>query len=288
MTTLRAVPAIAVLLVTTTSLDAAPGKASGFFRLDKTRSTFTSACAFKLPDASGTTAGTVHVVLSDKPIDCDAADTSFDPVDAAKAQVRSLKPAFVTFTLPFGAATVDRIDGGWVSTDPEDGFSFGGEGTIAVKVNTATHVQGRYFLEKPSAFFDKTFQFDFTWDASVLAGSQSGTPLPAGGGDIGAAYQKYLAALAKGDLAAVKTTLIAAKAADMPTLKPADLKRFMGLLQAFELKTATVSGGVQRGDQAALLVKGVGYDKLRGDGRVIMQREGGVWKVAKVIMKSPL
>jgi hypothetical protein len=34
-------------------------------------------------------------------------------------------------------------------------------------------------------------------------------------------------------------------------------------------------------------VKGVGFDKLPSDGRVIMQREGGVWKVAKVIMKSP-
>ena len=115
----------------------------------------------------------------------------------------------------------------------------------------------------------------------------TGTPIPAGGGEIGAAYQRYLAAIAKGDLNALRATVTAAKAADVPTLKAGDAKKFVALMQAFELKTATISGGVQRDDAAALLVKGVGFDKLPSEGRVIMQREGGVWKVAKVIMKSP-
>ncbi|MBL8137049.1 MAG: hypothetical protein JNL48_10555 [Acidobacteria bacterium] len=276
----------AVLLAATTTATAAPGKASGYFRLDKTRSEFTNGCAFRLPDPSGATAGVTHVILSDKPLDCDAADQTFDPVEAAKAQVKAQKPAFVTFTLPAGS-TVDRIDGGWESTAPEDGFSFGGQGKVAIKVNTADRVTGRYFLDKPSDFFDKTFQFDFTWDAPVLAGSMSGTALPAGGGDVGAAYQKYVAAIGKGDLAAIRTTVTAAKAADVPALRGAEAKKLVELMQLFELKTATVTSGVQRGDQAALLVKGVGFDKAPGEGRVIMQREGGAWKVARVIMKSP-
>jgi hypothetical protein len=276
----------AVLLAATTTATAAPGKASGYFRLDKTRSEFTNGCAFRLPDPSGATAGVTHVILSDKPLDCDAADQTFDPVEAAKAQVKAQKPAFVTFTLPAGQ-TVDRIDGGWESTAPEDGFSFGGQGKVAIKVNTADRVTGRYFLDKPSDFFDKTFQFDFTWDAPVLAGSMSGTALPAGGGDVGAAYQKYVAAIGKGDLAAIRTTVTAAKAADVPALRGAEAKKLVELMQLFELKTATVTSGVQRGDQAALLVKGVGFDKAPSEGRVIMQREGGAWKVARVIMKSP-
>ena len=274
------------LMVTAAGVDAAAGKATGYFRLDKNRSTFTSACAFRLPDPSGTLPGITHVLLADKALDCDAADRTFDPVEAAKQQVAGQKPAFVTFTLPAGNA-VDRIDGGWNSTDPEDGFSFGGQGTVAIKVNTDQRVVGRYFLDKPSDFFDKTFQFDFTWDAAVLAGSMTGTPIPAGGGEIGVAYQKYLAAIAKGDLNALRATVTAAKAADVPTLKAGDAKKLVALMQAFELKTATISGGVQRDDAAALLVKGVGFDKPPSDARVIMQREGGVWKVAKVIMKSP-
>lgn len=276
----------ALLLAATTTATAAPGKASGYFRLDKTRSEFAHACAFRLPDPSGATAGVTHVVLADKPLDCDAADQTFDPIDAAKAQVRAQKPAFITFTLPAGP-TVDRIDGGWESTAPEDGFSFGGQGKVAIKVNTAERVTGRYFLDTPSDFFDKTFQFDFTWDAPVLAGALSGTAVPAGGGDIGAAYQKYVAAISKGDLALIRTTVTAAKAADLPALRGAEAKKLVELMQIFELKTATVSGGLQRGDQAALNVKGTGYDKLPSEGRVIMQREGGAWKVAKVIMKSP-
>lgn len=284
--TTRTLLATAMAVMTAASLQAAAGKATGYFRLDKTRSTFTSACAFRLPDPSGTSPGVTHVLLADKALDCDAADRSFDPVEAAKQQLASQKPAFVTFTLPAGN-TVERIDGGWTSTEPEDGFSFGGQGTVAIKVNTDQRVVGRYFLDKPSDFFDKTFQFDFTWDAAVLAGAMSGTPIPAGGGEIGAAYQKYLAAIAKGDLNALRATVTSAKAADVPTLKGGDAKKLVALMQAFELKTATISGGFQRDDAAALLVKGVGFDKLPSDGRVIMQREGGVWKVAKVIMKSP-
>ena len=285
MTTTARLTTAALLLAAATA-HAAPGKASGYFRLDKTRSEFSHACAFRLPDPSGATSGVTHVVLSDKPLDCDAADQTFDPVEAAKAQVQPQKPAFITFTLAPGA-TVDRIDGGWTSTAPEDGSSFGGQGKVAIKVNAAERVPGRYFLDKPSDFFDKTFQFDFTWDAPVLAGAMSGTPVPAGGGDIGAAYQKYVAAMGKGDLALIRTTVTAAKAADVPALRGAEAKKLVELMQIFELKTATVSGGLQRGDQAALSVKGMGYDKLPSEGRVIMQREGGVWKVAKVIMKSP-
>ena len=284
-TTARLATAGLILTAITGQADAA-GKASGYFRLDKTRSEFSNACAFRLPDASGATPGITHVVLSDKPLDCEAADRTFDPVEAAKTQVRPQKPAFVTFTVPAGPK-VDRIDGGWESTEPEDGFSFGGQGTVAVKVNTAERVTGRYFLDKPSDFFDKTFQFDFTWDTPVLAGSLTGTAVPAGGGEIGAAYQKYVAAIAKGDLAALRTTVTAAKAADVPALRGAQAKKLIDLMQIFELKTATVTGGLQRDDAAALNVKGVGYDKLPSDGRVLMQREGGVWKVAKVIMKSP-
>ena len=276
----------ALLLAATTTAAAAPGKASDYFRLDKVRSEFSHACAFRLPDPSGATPGVTHVVLSDKRLDCDAADQSFDPVDAVKAQAAPQKPAFVTFTLAPGA-TVDRIDGGWTSTAPEDGFSFGGQGKVAIKVNTAERVTGRYFLEKPSDFFDKTFQFDFTWDAPVLAGSMSGTPLAAGGGEVGAAYQKYLAALGKGDLAAIRASVTTAKAADVPALRGAEARKLVELMQLFELKTATVTSGVQRGDQAALLVKGVGFDKSPNDGRIILQREGGVWKVSRVIMKSP-
>lgn len=284
MTTARLTTA--AILLAASAAAAAPGKASGYFRLDKTRSQFSNGCAFRLPDPSGAAASVTHVVLSDKPLDCEAADQTFDPVEAAKAQVRPQKPAFITFTLPTGA-TVDRIDGGWESTAPEDGFSFGGQGKVALKVNTAQRVAGRYFLEKPSDFFDKTFQFDFTWDAAVLAGSMSGTPVPAGGGDIGAAYQKYVTAIAKGDLTAVRASVTTAKAADVPAVRGAEAKKLIELMQIFELKTATVSGGLQRGDQAALTVKGVGYDKLPSEGRVIMQREAGAWKVAKVIMKSP-
>lgn len=266
---------------------AAPGTAKGYFRLHQTRSTFSSACAFLLPDPTGEASGVTHIVLSDRPLDCEAADRSFDPVEAAKAQVTAKKPALVVFTLPTAAAKVERIDGNWTSTDPEDGFSFGGQGTIAVAVNTKARAQGRYFMTAPGEFFDKTFQFDFSWDAPVLSGFSTATPLAAGGGAAGAVYQKYLTALGRGDVAALRAVVTAARGADM-NVKGAEAKELVKFLQLFELKTATVVAGAERDDAAVLYVKGTGFDTSPNTGRVLLQREGGVWKVAKVIMKSPL
>ena len=78
------------------------------------------------------------------------------------------------------------------------------------------------------------------------------------------------------------------RAAELPDVKGRDAKKFVELIQLFELKTATVQGGAQRDDAAVLFVKGTGFDASPNAGRVILQREAGVWKVAKVIVKSPL
>ena len=55
-TTARLATAGLILAAMTGPADAA-GKASGYFRLDKTRSEFSNACAFRLPDPSGATPG---------------------------------------------------------------------------------------------------------------------------------------------------------------------------------------------------------------------------------------
>ena len=279
--------ALAALAVAfTTPAWAAPGTAKGYFRLHETRSTFSSACAFVLPDPSVEGPGMTHVVLSDKPLDCDAADRSFDPVEALMAQMKPKKPAFAVFTLPTAAAKVERIDGNWTSTEPEDGFSFGGQGTIAVAVNTKARVQGRYFMPAAEKFFDKTFQFDFSWDAPVLAGSTTATPLPAGGGPVGTVYQKYVAALGRGDIVAMRALVTADRVAEFD-VKGADAKELVKFMQLFQLKTATIVSGAERDDSAVLYVKGVGFDKSPNTGRVLLQREGGAWKVLKVAMKPP-
>jgi len=280
----RAMAAVAgLVLATGAGLDAA-GKASGYFRLDKNKTSFAHACAFRIPDAVGTTA-TTHVVLASVPLDCEAADRTFDPVEAVKAATEASKPAMVTLSFASNGK-VDRIDSGsWTSAEPEDGFSFGGQGTVTMKSNTDTLTQGRFALDKPEAFFDKTFQFDLTWDTPVLAGSMSGTPVAKGGGVIGDGYRRYLAAIAKGDLAGVRATTTGEKAENLPDVKGSEAQRFIKLMQAFELKTASVNGGVQRGDDAVLLVQGTDFDKTPMQGRVVMRKDGVAWKVVKVSLQ---
>lgn len=265
----------------------AAGKASGYFRMDKLRTTFTHACAFRVLDPASPS-GTTHVVLSSVPLDCDAADRTFDPVQAVKAAAEAKKPALVSLSFPAGGAVTRIENGSWESADPVDTFSFGGQGTITMQANTDTSTKGRYALEKPEAFFDKTFQFDLSWDAPVLSGSMSGTPVKGDGGEIGAGYRKYLAAVAKGDLDSVRANATGERAESVPDVKGREAERFVKLMQAFELKTVTVIGGVQRGDDAVLLVQGLDFDKMAMHGRVVMRRDGGTWKVVKVSLQPRL
>lgn len=61
----------------------------------------------------------------------------------------------------------------------------------------------------------------------------------------------------------------------------------MTLMRSFELKAATITGGLQRGDDAALFVAGTDFDGAAKKGRVIMRREGGSWRVLKTTI-TPL
>lgn len=265
----------------------AAGKASGYFRMDKLRTTFAHACAFRVLDPASPS-GTTHVVLSSVPLDCEAADRSFSPVEALKAAAEAKKPALVTLSFPAGGAVTRIEHGSWESADPVDSFSFGGQGTVTMQANTETVTTGRYAVAKPESFFDKTFQFDFSWDTPVLSGSMAGTPVKGDGGEIGAAYRRYLAAVAKGDLAAVRANATTERAGSIPDVKGSEAQRFAKLMQAFELKTATIIGGVQRGDDAVLLVQGLDFDKMAMHGRVVMRRDAGTWKVVKVSLQPRL
>ena len=231
----------------------AAAKGGSFFRLDKVKSTFSASCGFRM---KGHEKGSIErrVILSSVPIDCAAADQEFDPIAFLESDIGEKKGAYASLTLSEDGS---RIDGSWRSTEPSDGFSFGGQGEVQLTKNEEARVEGRYRTLKPESFFDKTFEFDLPLAVDLLSGSLSGEPLPKGGGDPGKAYQAYLKAVAKED--------------------PAALQKVVTKERAEEI-AQQVEGGLQKGDRAALDVEGKSFDGDKMRGQVFLVKEDGAWK----------
>jgi len=255
----------------------APAKDVNYFRLDKVKSTFSHACGFRVAagDKPGATERTV--ILSSVDLDCAALDQDFDPVATAESAVEEKKGAYATLHI---GAEGNRIDGSWRSTEPSDGFSFGGQGEVQLTRNDDARVEGRYYTPKPESFFDKSFEFDLRFAVDLLAGSVSGTSLPKGGGELGKVYQAYLKAVAKEDPQALRKVVVKERADEIASQVEADVfKVTFHSSRSLELKTCTITGGLMKTDRAALDVEGKTFDGDKMRGQVYLVKEDGAWKV---------
>jgi hypothetical protein len=277
----RVRPAAVVLVASTTVLLQGADTGSGYFRMDKVTSKMTSACAFKVPHPEKADEVTTTILFATGPIDCAAADLTFDPIGAVAAQVEAARGAYVSLTPSEGAS---GTDGSWTQTEPYDSMGFGGQGELTHKVRSDTRLEGAYSSKGSQSFFDKSFQFEFTWAVDVRSGALTGDPLPADGGEPGKAYRAYVAAVGKNDLKAVASLL----AAGDDTLEFSDAggaKAVFDMFKKFELKDARITGGLVRGDRAALRVEGTSHDNDKMRGRVLLVRDGGAWKVGKRMLR---
>ena len=256
---------------------ASPKKPSGpFFRLDKVTSTFSHACGFRVAgDKTGETE--TVVIFASVPLDCAAADAGFSPQSALESSISEQRGAIVVMTLdPEGT----RANGYWRSIEPSDGFSFGGQGELTFVRRDDTRVEGRYRTLKPEDFFDKTFEFDLPFAVDLLAGSLSGTPLPKNGGEPGKVYLAYLKAVDKKDPVQLQKWTTAARAAEIK--EQAEGGYFAETFEyrrSSELKTATITGGLVKGNKARLDVSGVTHDGDKSRGPIYLVQENGAWKV---------
>ncbi len=272
-TTTFALGTLAFALALAPAVEAA-NTGSGTFRMDKIKSTFSSACGFRVANPETPGAAKSVVVLSSVKLDCAALDTGFDPLTAADNAVKAASGAIVRLGLSPGG---ESIDGSWNSYEPFDTFGFGGQGEVKLTKNSATRVEGTYRTTKPEDFFDKTFEFDLKFGVDLLAGAITGTPIAAGGGEPGKVYQAYLKAIAKKDQKALRPLLTAAEAESL--LGPGG-EFVIDLKSEMALKSAKVTGGLQKGDRVALDIEGVDKDGAKFRGQVFLVQEGGAWKYA--------
>ena len=170
------------------------------------------------------------------------------------------------------------------------GNSFSAVGMHEFKPATFTKkaLAGKLSTTHESDFNHVAFSYAATFNAAVTAPKPEaapklkGTPLPAGGGDIGKAYLAFSKNVAAGDMKAVREGASAERAAQMNT---PDFKEMFPLVQAMEPKDVKVTGGAVDGDNATLTATGT-QDGDKATGIISMVREGGKWKVAKESWKS--
>jgi hypothetical protein len=146
---------------------------------------------------------------------------------------------------------------------------------------TPSHIAGSLSAE-PGEFFDNHYAYNADFDVSVTAPAAlvepppKGTPLAAGGGEPGKAYDTYRKVLASGDVAALRKAVSAerSKAMDDP-----DFVKMLPLIREMEPKNVKITGGAVDGERATLLVTAADEHET-STGTVTMVRERGAWKVA--------
>jgi hypothetical protein len=139
-------------------------------------------------------------------------------------------------------------------------------------------------LKEPESFFEQTYDFDLRFDVAVTP--LPGQSLPAGGGEPGAAYRAWLAAVAKGDVTALRKLGDSEHAYRFPEDDAAQVKESIKDLRDGTPLQAEISRGLIDGDRAVLWVEGTDRDDIRRRGRVRMLREEGAWHFAEDDLES--
>lgn len=273
--------ALTALLGCTPSQAHAADTGSGHFRMGDNRVTFKHAVAVRHEKHLDPEEDEVFVFLSDHPLDPAIVVAAFDPDDGARESYGDRSGGYVRVCL--------SPDGGecglyYTRNDPSDSFNSSGYGDLSIAAQTRDRIAGRWTLDEPEDFFGKTYDFDLRFDAAIH--TPPGTPLPAGGGDAGAAYRAYAAAVAKGDIVALRGLMGEDARWRLPDDDDERIKETLKDLRDEQPQQPRILRGRAHGNEAVLWVEGVDRDDIKRRGRVRMLREGNAWRVGERDLES--
>lgn len=253
----------------------AADSASGYFRIGDLRLDVTEAVAVIEEASDPGEANHTLVFLSAVPLDPAKVAVAFDPMDAVRAQ----EPEGGYIRLCIDA---DGNDCGLFFSP--DGFNTGGYGELEFDRRDAQRIEGSFVLAQPEDFMGRDYQFDLRFNTAVTA--PSGTTLPAGGAEPGRAYNAWLAALARGDLATLRS--MAGEEGDWryPADDPTAAKEALKSARDGQPLEAQVLRGRLQGDEAILWVRGVDRDDIHRAGRVLMRKADGRWQFVEADLES--
>ena len=248
----------------------------GHFRLGETHVEAKYAIAVVRDQGHDDDGAQTFVYLGDFPLDAAKVAAAFDPEDEVRAELGDHAGGYVRVCISADGSECGMF---YMRKQPDDSFNVGGYGTFALTRQDAGHVAGTWMLKEPESFFDQTYDFDLHFDVAVTP--LPGKPLPADGGEPGAAYRAWLAALAKGDVAALRKLVDSEHAYRFPEDDASQVKESIKDSRDGAPLQADIARGLVDGDRAVLWVEGTDRDDIRRRGRVLMLREEGAWHFAE-------
>lgn len=248
---------------------AAPG---GHFRYGDVKMEVRHAYAF--PDGDEGREGNLLVFLTSVPIQAQAVADAFDPGNAVEEQIRGQSAGYVRVCVTSEGGECGLY---FSHNEPLASFNLSGSGTFKLASRGEKRVEGSWLQAEPEDFFDKTYDFDLRFAVDVTQPTP-GTKLGADGGAPGHAYQALLAALAKGDLPALRGMLGESAAWQLPEHDANSAREGLKMLRDGKPVSAKILSGTGYGDRAVLRVEGVDRDDIKRRGRVLMVKQGKDWR----------
>lgn len=249
---------------------------SGFFRKGENRKQFEHAIALSRVDPFAPDQRSLYIYLSDVAVDAAQAAAGFDLNHAVDEQIEARQGSMVAITIEGEGSPAL-----WFSSNqPSDTFNTSGNGEFATTRNDGQRIEGRWHTAKPEDFFDETFEYDLQFKVDVVNADFKGQPLPAGGGEAGAAWSAELQAVAGKDVAYFRKRLGDSADFLLPADNPGEVDSFFEMKRFGTPKQARVKAGLQLADAVLLDVEGEDYDGNKVAGVVRMVRGERGWEAA--------
>ena len=164
-----------------------------------------------------------------------------------------------------------------MSADSAGTISGGNYPEIEINGLDGDRVSGHVWHSETQTSFDDSYQYDLTFEATLFdPNAPIGEPLPADGGEPGAAYLNWVKVIHSGDMAALMAIIPPELAEQMNSAPEEEVEEQLYWMKAMTPTEVTVTGGSIDGDEAYLDVQG----KMDGemlDLEVTMSRTGEFW-----------
>ncbi len=250
---------------------AAADDAHGHVRVAETGLELAHAYAFWVEDeAPG--ARRILLLLTDQPIDAEAAGLSLNPGQPAVEELAASRGGLVAIAI--SEAGEEQGLTFWRAA-PETSFETTGVGEFQLTERTASRIAGSWRL---AAGGSAPYDFSLAFDAAISDAAVRGKRLPAGGGEPGAAYLAYAAALRAGDAAMLRRLMGERARETLPeAADPATLELILSWLRSERPLAPVVTGGLLREETAILWVEGLDPEGNALAGRVLMAKTRDGW-----------
>jgi hypothetical protein len=212
------------------------------------------------------------IALADFKIDRTGVMEAIDTPSALAAQADKNQGNFVMVRL----SAPDRCGVGGFLAKTQQQIDLGDSFPSKTSIGT-TRVAGECHTDKPGKMFDDAYDFRLPYDAPLTV-IPAPAALPAGGGEPGRVLVALVKAIAAADWNGARLHLREEEVPQTPPKASEMSEYFHGLALNYP-KTATVTGGLMKGDRANLEIQGRDNDGKKIRGVFAMKKIAGNWRV---------